>query len=112
MVRTSVTTKCYTRGEVSLRKSVCSSMKTIWVDRIYHLSCETERSNESGLCEAVFSGNPPRPALPNHVYRFDPLQRPPRRNQRAISFSFSQPRPLLHHTMVLFRHIVEVLALT
>jgi hypothetical protein len=43
----------------------------------------------------------------NHVYRFDPLQRPPRRNQRAISFS--QLRPLLYCAMVLFHHIVEAL---
>ena len=74
------------------------------------LSCEAEElANEGGLCDAVFSGNPPRPALANHVYGFYPLQRPPRRSQRPIPFR--QPRPFLHRPMVLFDDIVEVLAL-
>jgi hypothetical protein len=37
------------------------------------------------------SGCPPRPALPNHVHRFDPLQCPPRRRERAVALR--QPGP-------------------
>jgi hypothetical protein len=74
------------------------------------LGCEAEEfGNEGGLFYTVFSGNPPRSALASHVNGFNPLQRPPRRNQRAISFR--QPRPLLYRPMVLFDDIVEVLAL-
>ena len=55
------------------------------------LGCEAkELGNEGSLFDTVFSGNPPRPALANHVNGFNPLQRAPRRNQRAISFR--QPR--------------------
>ena len=34
-----------TAAAVSLRKSVCSSMKTIWVDRIYHLRLQIGRAH-------------------------------------------------------------------
>ena len=74
------------------------------------LSCEAEEfANENGLGEAVFSGNPPRPTLANHVYGFDPLQSPPGRSQRTIPFR--QSCLSLYRSMILFDDIVEVLAL-
>jgi hypothetical protein len=96
---------------VSVRQSVWPGrIRFGWIEFTI-LGCEAEElSNESGLCDAVFPGNPPGPALPNHVYGFDALQRPPRRNERATPFS--QPRPLLHRAMILFQYIVGVLALT
>jgi hypothetical protein len=46
--------------------------------------------------------------FPNHVHRFDSLQRP-RPRKRAVPLH--QPSPLLHRTVVLLNDVVEVLAL-
>jgi hypothetical protein len=69
------------------------------------LGCEAEELGKEGsLFDTVFSGNPPRSALANHVNGFNPPQ-----GQRAISFR--QPRAILYRPMLLFDDIVEVLAL-
>src|SRR5262249_994189 len=58
---------------------------------------------------SIVSGHPPHPAPPNHFHRFDPLQCPPRRRERAVALC--QPGPFLYRAVVLFHYIVEVLAL-
>jgi hypothetical protein len=66
--------------------------------------------DEAGCGHSVCFGYPPHPAFPNHVHRFDPLQCPPRTPERAVAFR--QLGPFLYRAMILFHHIVEVLALT
>lgn len=61
------------------------------------------------MCDGIALRHPPRSALANHIHRFDPLQRPPRRHERAVTFR--QPDALLHRAMVLFYYIIQVLAL-
>ena len=62
-----------------------------------------------GLRDRIRFRYPPHSAFPNHVHRFNPLQRPPRRGKRPVTFR--QLRPLLHRAMVLFNDVVEILAL-
>ena len=52
--------------------------------------------------------HPSHSALPNHVHRFDSLQGSPRGLKGAVAFR--QPDSFLHGAMVLFDHIVEILA--
>src|SRR5215469_6331404 len=66
-------------------------------------------ADEIRLCYGVALCHPPRSALANHVSCLDPLQRPPRRGKRAIAFR--QPDPLLHRAMILFHHVIQILAL-
>ena len=80
-------------------------------DRVFCLDLELgsdakQRGDETRLSHRIFLRHPPRSALANHVDRFDPLQRPPRRGKRAVAFR--QPDALLYRTMVLFHHIIEV----
>ncbi len=69
-----------------------------------------QRGDEMRLCNGIRLRHPPRSALANHINGFDPLQRPPRGGKRAVAFR--QPNALFHRAMILFNHIIEVLALT
>src|SRR5215471_16813716 len=99
------------RSPVSLRESICVCGDKRRGDRVWELGGDTEEfGDEGGLCDGISLCYPPRSALPNHFYRFNSLQCPPR--GRARSVAFRQPGPLLDRAMVLFHHIIEVFALT
>ena len=66
-------------------------------------------ADEASLRHDIFFRDPSHPALPNHVHRFDPLQRAPCRGKGTVPFG--QPRPLLHRTVILFNYVVQIFAL-
>jgi hypothetical protein len=74
------------------------------------LSSEAEQpGDEESLADCISFCQPSHSALPDHVHRFDSLYRPPRALKGALAFG--QPDSFLHGAVILFDHIIEILAL-
>jgi translocation and assembly module TamB len=61
------------------------------------------------LADHISISQPSHSALPDHVHGLDTLQRPPRTLKRSIALG--QPNSLFHRPVVLFNHVIEILAL-
>src|SRR5260370_15969119 len=66
-------------------------------------------ADEVSLADHISIGQPSHSALPDHVHGLDALQRPPRTLKRSIALG--HPNSLLNRPVVLFNHVIEVLAL-
>jgi hypothetical protein len=60
------------------------------------------------LADRISFGQPSHSALPDHVHCLDTLQRPPRALKRSIAFG--QPDAFFNRSMILFNHVIEILA--
>jgi hypothetical protein len=69
-----------------------------------------EHGNESAFCYNIALCYPSHSPLANHVHRFDAFESSPGALKRAVALNPSSP--FLNRSMVLFDHIVEILALT
>jgi len=67
-------------------------------------------ADEVSLADGIPFNQPSHSALPDHVHRLDSLQRPPRTLKGSIAFG--QPNSFLNRPVVLFNHVIEILALT
>ena len=76
----------------------------------FQLGSKTEQpANEESLADRIPFCHPSHSTLPDHVYCFDSLQRPPSALKRTIAFG--QPNSFLYCPVVLFDHVIEILAL-
>ena len=66
-------------------------------------------ASERRLAERISLGQPFHSALPDHVHCLDTLQCPPRTLKGSIALG--QPNSFRHHPVVLFNHVIEILAL-
>src|SRR6267143_6729178 len=66
-------------------------------------------ADEVSLADRISFGQPPHSALPDHVHCLDSLQRSPRTLKRSIPLG--QPNSFLNRPVVLFNHVIEILAL-
>jgi hypothetical protein len=62
------------------------------------------------LASHIFFCQSSHSPLPDHVHRFDSLQRPPCSLKGAVAFG--QPNSFFYCSMVLLGHVVEIFALT
>src|SRR5882762_8917528 len=74
------------------------------------LGSEAEQlADEVSLADRISFGQPPHSALPDHVHCLDTLQRPPGTLKRSIALG--QPNSFFNRPVVLFNHVIEILAL-
>ncbi len=66
-------------------------------------------ADEVSLADRISFGQPPHSALPYHVHCLNTLQGSPRTLKRTIALG--QPKSFFNHPMVLFNHVIEILAL-
>src|SRR5437667_3390355 len=80
------------------------------VKRESGLGRESEQfADEVSLADRISFGQPSHSALPNHAHCLDSLQRPPRTLKGSITLS--QPNSFFNRPVVLFNHVIEILAL-
>src|SRR3989442_806996 len=74
------------------------------------LGRESEQlADKARLADCISFGQPSHSALPDHVHCLDTLQRPPRTLKGSIALG--QPNSFLNRPVVLFNHVIEILAL-
>src|SRR5260370_38274487 len=74
------------------------------------LGGESEQlADEVSLADRISFGQPSHLALPDHVHCLDSLQCPPRTLKGSIALG--QPNSFFNRPVVLFNHVIEVLAL-
>src|SRR5260370_34338906 len=84
--------------------------KSISVKRESGLGRKSEQcADEVRLADHISISQPSHSALPDHVHGLDTLQRPPRTLKRSIALG--QPNSLFNRPVVLFNHVIEILAL-
>jgi hypothetical protein len=66
-------------------------------------------ADEVSLTDHISISQPFHSALPDHVHGLDTLQRPPRTSKRSVALG--QPNSLFDRPVVLFNHVIEILAL-
>jgi len=80
------------------------------VKREIRLGRETEQlADELSLADRIPFNQPSHAALSDHVHGFDALQRPPRTLKGSIALG--QPNSLFDCSVILFNHVIEILAL-
>jgi hypothetical protein len=84
--------------------------KSVSVKRESGLGRKSEQfADEVSLADHISISQPSHSALPDHVHGLDTLQRPPRTLKGSIALG--QPNSLFHRPVVLFNHVIEILAL-
>ena len=96
---------------VSLRRFAVKPIKPARVGNSnFWLGSEAEQlADEESLADHIPFCQASHSALPDHLHGFDSLQRPPRALKRTIAFG--QPNSFLYCPVVLFDHVIEILAL-
>src|SRR5260370_1440749 len=84
--------------------------KSVSVKRESGLGRKSEQcADEVSLADHISISQPSHSALPDHVHGLDTLQRPPRTLKGSIALG--QPNSLFDRPVVLFNHVIEILAL-
>ena len=84
--------------------------KSVSVKRESGLGRKSEQcADEVSLADHISISQPSHSALPDHVHGLDTLQRPPRTLKGSIALG--QPYSLFNRPVVLFNHVIEILAL-